>query len=166
MQYDPNLVLPDGARGYDFAFKTNILMLSPEGRNNTADFYLLYSKKHPFAVTFFIHDTKWDDTSTWTVSRDVLITAAINGEPAGELDFQAEINRSFQLHNVTRPDEPIDDTMHFQFKTPDGDGGFEHWQGFTMRKVCTYFLNRTLELVPRGTEKYDIDGLISQLLAV
>lgn len=156
--------LPDEVRGHEIVFKTNIFLVDENGATSVADFYWLYTREDPLAVGFFIQNKDTDEEAMWSIARDTLISCALNGEEAGAGDFRVEVNTKYLLTNMDG--SPAEPTLLLHLDGTDEEYVPMHIHGFILRRVTSFFLNKTLRLVPQGTERYDIDGLIDQLLGV
>jgi hypothetical protein len=164
MYLDNEAVLPPEARGYDVVVKSNILFA---GRSDVAaDIYFLFDRRNPLAAEIFLTSATTGEDAKWLVARDILHKAAVFGVPAGEGDFRARLNTEYALVDPSRPGAPVEETLLFHFIGFDEHGVPLHSLGFVLRKVVRFFVVQTTKIVPRGDEKYDIDKLISQLLAV
>lgn len=160
-----NRNLPDEVKGYDITLATNILMTDDQYTDPVlCDFYWLYSRVNPLAVEFFIHHAGRGEAAKWAVSRDLVSAAAIGGIPSGEGDFKIEVNTRYPL--ITHTGTDAEETLLLHLDGLDSDGFSFHAHGFVMRSATQFFLRKTTSLVPVGGEKYDIDGLINQLLGV
>jgi hypothetical protein len=164
MYLDNEAVLPPEARGYDVVVKSNILFA---GRDNaTADIYFLFDRRNPLAAEIFLTNATSGEDAKWIVARDILHKAAVFAIPAGEGDFRARLNTEYALVDPSRPGAPVEETLVFHFVGFDEHDVPMQSLGFVLRKVVKFFVAQTVKIVPRGDEKYDIDKLISQLLAV
>ena len=132
----------------DVALDVTLGCLDESGNNHHIDTVLGYHRPDPYAVTMTF--MTGDEPLTWTFGRDLLIHGM--HEASGDGD----------VHVSPAVDQSGDAVVLITLSSPDG-----HLRLEARRDHVAEFVERTLELVPSGTETFnlDLDDLLAQLLS-
>lgn len=131
----------------DVALDVTLECLDESGHSHQIDTVLGYHRPDPYAVAMTF--LTGDEPLTWTFGRDLLIQGV--HEPAGEGD----------VHVSPSINESGEAVVLITLSSPDG-----HLLLEARTDHVEEFLDRTLAIVPSGTEAphLDIDDMITQLL--
>lgn len=133
----------------DVALDVTLECLDDSGRSHRIDTVLGYTRPDPYAVTMTFLTA--DEPLTWTFARELLVQGVAGPTGEGDVHISPASNdagRAIILIMLSSPDG------HLLLEAPTDE--------------VTDFLDRTLALVPSGTESphLDLDDLISQILSV
>jgi hypothetical protein len=132
----------------DVALDVTLGCLDESGYSHNIDTVLGYHRPDPYAVTMtFITG---DEPLTWTFGRDLLIAGMHESAGSGDVHVSPGI------------DQAGEEVVLITLSSPDG-----HLRLEAQPDHVSEFLDRTLALVPSGTETphLDIDDMIAQILS-
>lgn len=132
----------------DVAVDVALGCLDESGHSHHIDTVLGYHRPDPYAVTMTFMTT--DEPLTWTFGRDLLIRGMHEATGEGDVHVTPAIDQSGAA------------VVLITLSSPDG-----HLRLEARRDHVAEFLERTLALVPSGTESsnLDLDDLLAQLLS-
>jgi Streptomyces sporulation and cell division protein, SsgA len=133
----------------DVALDVTLECLDSNGQNHHIDTVLGYLREDPYAITMTFMTA--DEPLTWTFGRDLLINGLHAPSGDGDVHIAPAINhedRAVALITLSSPDG----SLLLEARTDQ----------------VSDFLDRTLALVPVGTESpnLNLDDLIAQILSV
>jgi hypothetical protein len=132
----------------DVALDVTLACLDESGNSHQLDTVLGYHRPDPFAVTMTF--LTGDEPLTWTFGRDLLLLGIHEPVGQGDVHVSPAINESGEAVVLITLSSP-DGHLLLEARTSEVKG----------------FLDRTLAIVPSGTEAphLDLDDMIAQLLS-
>lgn len=105
--------------------------------------HMSWTREDACVIEFVIHQPA-DETVEWTIGRELLAGGLKSNTPYGDGDIKV-----FALGPMA----------YIRFDTADGSAC-----AIIRRGVLKTFLDKTYAVVPEGSEVYDVDGIITQIL--